>query len=122
MTTLYRHLLVERRGEVFCVRLRLPRIEEIDIHEMADELAALGRSEPCRGVAVSLGPHSPECLYSVFLAKLYWAQRVLGEAGVKLVLCDVSPAVRSIFAAVKLDDRFHFARDFDAAVAELTAD
>ncbi len=121
MTPFYHHLQVERRGDVFCVRLRWPRIEETDIHEMADELAGLGRLQPCRGVAVSLGPHSPECLYSVFLAKLYWAQRILRESGVGLVLCDVSPAVRTIFEAVKLDDRFRFARDFDAAVAELTA-
>jgi hypothetical protein len=121
MTPVYRHLHVERRRDVFCVRLRSHRIEEMEIHDMVDELLELTRSEPCRGVALSLGPEAPECLYSVFLAKLFWAQRVLSERGVSLILCDVPPAVRTIFEAVKLDDRFRFADDFDAAAAELSA-
>ncbi len=121
MAKKYRHLLIERRGDVFCVRLRSFRIEEMEIHEAADELIDLARSAPCRGVALSLGPRSPECLYSVFLAKLYSVQRVLSERGVSLVLCEVDATVHTIFAAAKLDDRFRFAPDFDAAVAELTA-
>ena len=79
-----------------------------------------GRSR-AGGVALSLGPESPECLYSVFLAKLYWAQRMLSEQGISLILCDVRPVVRTIFEAVKLDDHFRFAGNLDAAVAELTA-
>ncbi len=121
MMPLYPHLQVERRGDVFCVRIRSHRIEETEIHDLAQELVDLARSEPCRGLALSLGPKSPDCLYSVFLAKLYWVQRLLAEHGAGLVLCDVDAAVHSIFEAVKLDDRFHFAADFDAAVAELTA-
>ena len=121
MTRPYRHLMVESRGDVHCVRLRAHRMEEADIPAMAEELVDLVRSGPCRGVALSLGPKSPECLYSVFLAKLYWAQRVVGEQGAALVLCEVDPAVHTIFEAVKLDDRFRFAPDFDAAVAALTA-
>ena len=88
---------------------------------MAQELVELAQSGPCRGLALSLGPKSPECLYSVFLAKLYWVQRLLAEQGVGLVLCDVDAAVHSIFEAVKMDERFRFAADFDAAVAALTA-
>ena len=121
MTSLYPHLLVEKRGDVYCVQLRSHRIEETDIHDMTRELVELARSGPCRGVALSLGPKSPECLYSVFLAKLYWVQRNLTELGAGLVLCHVDPAVHRIFEAVKLDERFRFAADFDAAVAALTA-
>ena len=119
MTPLSPHLQAERRGDVLCARLRCHSIAETEIHELADELVALVRSGPCRGLALSLGPQAPECLYSVFLAKLYWVQRVLGERGVGLVLCEVDPAVRTIFEAVKMDDRFRFAPDFDAAVAAL---
>ncbi|HVS39584.1 MAG TPA: hypothetical protein VMS17_28765 [Gemmataceae bacterium] len=121
MTPQFPHLVVERRADVFCVRPRSARIEEGEIPDLATELIALAESAPCRGVALSLGPQPLECLYSVFLAKLYWVQRVLSERGVALVLCEAPPAVRSIFEAVKLDDRFRFAADFNAAVADLTA-
>ena len=120
MTPLYRHLNYERRGDVFCVRLRTFRLAEAEIHDMAQELVDLSRTPGCRGVALGLGPKSPECLYSVFLAKLYWAQRVIGEEGGALVLCEVDPMVHSIFEACNLDDRFHFAGTFDEAAAELT--
>ena len=79
----------------------------------------LAKAEACHGLALSLGPKSPECLYSVFLAKLYWVQRVLNEQGVGLVLCEVEPAVHAIFEACKLDEQFRFAADFDAAVEAL---
>jgi hypothetical protein len=121
MASLSRHLDVEFRRNVACVRLRSNRIPEVEIHEIAEELVALARTEGCRGVALSLGPQSPECLYSVFLAKLYWAQRVLAEQGAGLVLCEVDRAVHTIFEAVKMSDRFRFAADFNEAVALLTA-
>ena len=68
---------------------------------------------------LSLGPKPPECLYSVFLAKLCWAQRVLGEEGGVLVLCEVDPMVRSIFEACRLDEQFRFAENFDQAVSAI---
>ena len=111
------HLLVERRGDILCARLRSSRLVEMEILDTAQELVDLVRAEKCRGVALSLGPKSPECLYSVFLAKLYWVQRVLGELGAGLILCEVDPAVHAIFEACKLDDQFRFVADFDAAVA-----
>lgn len=116
MTQPYRYLLVERRADVFCVRLRSHRLLETEINEMTRELLDLAATPGCRGVALALGPKSPECLYSVFLAKLYWVQRVLGEQGAALSLCEVDPMVRAIFEACKLDDQFHFVRDFDEAV------
>ena len=120
MIPLYRHLTYERRGDVFCVRLRTFRLAESEIHDMAQELVDISCSPGCRGVALALGPKSPECLYSVFLAKLFWAQRLIGEEGGALVLCEVDPMVHSIFAACNLDERFQFAGDFDEAAATLT--
>ena len=108
---------VERRGDVFCTRLRRRHLAENEIPELADELLHLVRNEGCRKLALSLGPVPPDCLYSVFLAKLVMVQRVHNENGGEMVLCDVTPPVKSTFDATQLDRRFTFVPDFDAAVA-----
>ena len=70
MAESYRHLLVVRHGNVACVRLAKPRMDENEIHELALELIHLAREGGCPRIALSLGPQTPECLYSVFLSKL----------------------------------------------------
>jgi anti-anti-sigma regulatory factor len=57
----------------------------------------------------------------VFLAKLMTVQRHLRQKGGALVLCEVSPEVRSVFEACRLDQQFRFVKDFDEAVATWTA-
>jgi anti-anti-sigma factor len=113
----YRHIKVETQGDVFCVRLRNPRMDENAIFQFADELVSLAKQDGCRKLALSLGPAPPDCLYSVFLAKLVMVQRVHNESGGEMVLCDVTPPVKSTFDATQLDRRFTFVPDFDAAVA-----
>jgi anti-anti-sigma factor len=108
---------VEHRGDVFCVRLRRPRLDEPELSELAEELLGLVRRDGCRKLALSLGPRPPEFLYSVFLAKLISLQRVLREHGGEIVLCHAGPEVRSIFEACCLDALFLFLPDFEAAVA-----
>lgn len=120
MTHPYRYLVVERRGEVYCVRLRQSQLDELMIHDLGGELHRLVTDDGCRKLALSLGPDAPECLYSVFLAKLITLQRILRENEGELVLCYVSPPVHEIFAACGLDQLFHFLPDFDAAVAQWT--
>jgi anti-anti-sigma factor len=120
MDRTYRQIELECRGDVFCVRLRAPRLEETAVYELADELVALADAG-CHKLALSLGPGSPECLYSVFLSKLVTVQRQLGEHGVSMVLCDVSPEVRSVFEACRLDQQFRFVPDFAAAVTSWPA-
>jgi anti-anti-sigma regulatory factor len=56
----------------------------------------------------------------VFLAKLMTVQRHLRQQGGALVLCEVSPEVRSVFEACRLDQQFRFVKDFDEAVATWT--
>ena len=119
MSQVYPHLAIERRSNACCVRLRTHRIGESEICTVVEELVALAQSEGCRNLVLSLGPKPPECLYSVFLAKLCWAQRVLHDEGGVLVLCEVDPMVRSIFEACKLDKLFRFADNFDEAVVGL---
>jgi hypothetical protein len=113
----YRFLQVEWRGDVCCVRLRKPRLEESEIYALSDELAALCTEHHSCKLALSLGPVPPDCLYSVFLAKLMTVQRVLREHNGDLVLCDVNPQVRATFEAVHLAQEFTFVADFNAAVA-----
>jgi hypothetical protein len=120
MSRPYRFIAVERRGDVFCVRLRQTQLDEAMIQELAEELRDLIVANACRKLAVSLGPESPECLYSVFLAKLICLQRVLREREGELVLCDVQPDVYGIFTACCLEQLFRFVPDFNAAVAHWT--
>jgi len=116
----YRYIDVERRGEVFCVRLRKTRLDETMIYELSGELRDLVLDNGCRKMALSLGPEPPECLYSVFLAKLISLQRILREHEGELVLCQVQSPVYGIFAACCLERLFHFLPDFDAAAAHWT--
>jgi anti-anti-sigma factor len=117
MNNHYRHIKIETQGDVFCVGLRNPRMDENAIFQLGEELVALAKQDGCRKLALSLGPVPPECLYSVFLAKLVMVQRVHNENGGQMVLCDVSDPVKSTFDATQLDRRFTFVPDFDAAVA-----
>jgi hypothetical protein len=116
MSQPYRFIDVQRRGDVWCVRLRRTRMEEPDVYELANELLALV-NDGCRRLALALGPDEPDCIYSVFLAKLMTVQRVLGEQGGSMVLCQVSPVTRTVFEACRLDEQFRFLPDFDGAVA-----
>lgn len=116
----YRFINVERRGDVFCVHLLHTRLEEPMIHEMFTEIRSLVTADGCRKLALSLGPEPPDCLYSVFLAKLISLQRLLRDNQGELIVCDAKPIVRDIFAACCLDRLFHFLPDPDAAAAHWT--
>jgi hypothetical protein len=113
----YRHIKVDCRGDVFCVRLRNARLEEQEIQQLGDELLVLCKDDGCRKLALSLGPDTPDCLYSVFLAKLISLRNALAKLGGTLVLCEVAPIAYSVFEACLLNREFTFVKDFDAAVA-----
>jgi hypothetical protein len=113
----YRHIKVDCRGDVFCVRLRNTRLEEMEIQQLGDELLDLCNADGCRKLALSLGPEPPDCLYSVFLAKLVSLRNALLRLGGELVLCELAPIAYNVFEACLLHREFTFAPDFDAAVA-----
>jgi hypothetical protein len=114
----YRLIKVEEtHDDVRCVRLRKPRMEELEVYQMADELTDLVVKQGCRKMALSLGPEAPDCMYSVFLAKLIMVQRNLHERGGEMLLCEVGPVTQTIFQACRLDAQFHFVTDFTAALA-----
>ena len=114
----YRQLNVERKQDVFCVRLKRHRLDETAIDELANELVSLITGEGCRKLVLSLASDSPQLLYSVFLSKLVMVRRrLLEEGGAVLKLCDVNPHVYGVFEATQLKDLFEFYPDQDAAIA-----
>ena len=113
----YKHIRVEQSGNVFCVRLRHCRLEESEIHQLGTELLDLCDRQGCRQLALSLGPEAPDCLYSVFLAKLVSIRNALRRQAGQLILCEVSPAAYQVFEACLLHREFTFAADFASACA-----
>jgi hypothetical protein len=111
----YRLIAVERTGDVCCVRLKQAQITEPEIHELADELVGL-IEEGCRKMVLSLGPGSPNLIYSVFVAKVLMVRRRLQEQGGTLKLCSASPAVEGVFDVLRLTQYFDFYPDQAAAV------
>jgi hypothetical protein len=103
----YRFIDVAQRDGRFYVQLRQRQLAEQQIHDLFAEMNGLVKNEGCRSFVLSLY-NDPECLYSVFLAKLITLQRLLTERGGELRLSEVSPQVRAIFEACKLDRHFTF--------------
>jgi hypothetical protein len=113
----YRLINIDRRGDIYCVRLRRSRLEEGEIQLLGDEILALCSEGGCRKLALSLGPEPPDCLYSVFLAKLISVRNALQKLSGDMVLCDVAPIAYNVFEACLLHREFVFVPNFDAAVA-----
>ena len=116
MRPVLRYLDLERRGDSCCVRFRRGRLDDREIDDLTEELLTAGLSDACSRLILSFGgPHPPQLMYSIFLARLITLQRRLAERGRELVLCDVGPAVRAIFEACHLHGYFRFAADLAAA-------
>jgi anti-anti-sigma factor len=115
----YRHIEVACPGDVFCVRLRQPKLDETALYELCDELTRLVTEDGCRKLVLSLGPPEPQFLYSIFLAKLVTLQRRLKGNGGALKLCEVGPETMSIFDACGLARLFEFYPDQAAALKAL---
>jgi hypothetical protein len=112
-----RHIDVDRQGDIFCVHLRSHRYDESAIQELAQELTSLILQQGCRKLALSLGPESPQCLYSVFLAKLVTLRRLMAEKGGEFKICDANEQTLGVFEACRLKDHFEFVPDLQTAVA-----
>lgn len=115
----YRRIDVERAGVIFCVRLRQTTLSDEGLEELGAELARLLDEEGCHKLALCLGPAAPECLVSVFFAKLVHLQRRLEPRG--LVLAEIGPFERDLFRAAGLEKFFRFYPDRASAVAALQA-
>ncbi len=113
----YRHIIVERNGAVFGVRLNSMRMSEKDVLEMADELLGIVNRDGCRKMVLSLGPGQVDCLYSVFLAKLVTVRRHMAAIQGKLKIAEASPETIGVFEACQLKEFFEFVPDMTAALA-----
>lgn len=120
MNRLYRHINVEKKNDVCCVRFRTHKMDESDILEMTDEVLSLIDTDGCRKMVVALGPGQLECLYSVFLAKMVMFQRHLVGKGGQMKICEATPETMGVFEACHLKEYFDFIPDQAAAVAALT--
>lgn len=114
----YQYLEVRREGEIFCVRLRCHQFSEEELQGLFGELQQLLQADGCRKLLLSLGPPDPQCLYSVFLARLVSLQRRLQALGGGLKLCGVSPFIYNVFAACRLDCVFDFVPDEAAGIRQ----
>jgi hypothetical protein len=119
MSDTYRQLAVEQVGDVWCLGLHRPRLGVGGLEELVADIDQFMAHTPCRNVVFSLGPEEPECLYSIFLAKLVTLQKRLRATGGALIIAQASEDVRKIFAACRLDDLFSFTPDRGDAIASL---
>ncbi len=115
-----KQILVDHHGDVCCMRLQRPELQEEDLHQFSNEVNQLIQDEGCRKLVFSLGPQGPLCLYSIFLAKLVSIQRRLRQAGGSLKLAHVSPEIYKIFEVCKLQTLFDFCPDQKTALAEFS--
>jgi hypothetical protein len=111
----YRLINFERHGNAAFVRLAQNRLDENEIYELFGELMHLAREEGAVRIALAMGPQTPDCMYSVFLAKLISLRRRLTEMGGELKLCQCTPQVIDILQATVLLDHFNLAADHAAA-------
>ncbi|MFO0865312.1 MAG: STAS domain-containing protein [Gemmataceae bacterium] len=117
----YRHLEVERIGDVAVARLTHREYNDLTLDEMNAELARPIDEDGCRSLVVVFGPREPECLYSVFLAKLLNLHRRLESNGGRLILSQVPPLALNVIRTSGLERFFHIERDQESALASLAA-
>jgi hypothetical protein len=107
-------------GDVFCVRLQKVRVEDYEMDELGAELGRLIDEENCRKMVLGLGPEEPECLISIFLAKLINLQRRLEGINGRLALTQASEHTRKIFRLAGIEKYFHFYPDEQSALQGVT--
>src|SRR5436190_23714190 len=115
----YHFIAFELVGDVFCVRLQQLRIEDDQMDELGAELGRLLDEENCRKMVLNLGPEEPDCLISVFLAKLINLQRRLEGMNGALTLAQASDYTRNIFRIAGIEKFFHFYANEQAAIQAL---
>jgi hypothetical protein len=121
MQRTYQFITFARHGDIFCVALQQPKVEDSQLEELGAELARLIDEENCSKMILNLGPEEPECLFSVFLAKLINLHRRLESVGGILALAHVSSDARGLFRAAGIEKFFHFYPDQQSALQGLNA-
>ena len=117
MSSPLKYLEVEQVGDVLAIRLQQTQMGVVDVDELVAEVDGTLAECGCKKLVFSLGPEEPQCLYSVFLAKLVSLQRRLQNGGGGLKLAEASADVQDIFEACRLRSFFEFVPDRSAAIA-----
>jgi anti-sigma B factor antagonist len=117
----YQFIAFKLVGDVYCVRLQKPRVEDHQMDDLGAELARLIDEENCRKMVLNLGPEEPECLISIFLAKLINLHRRLEAMNGALTLAQASDYTRNIFRIAGIEKFFDFYPDEQSALQALTA-
>ena len=120
MQRTYQFIDFEQHGDIFCVSFQEPYIEDQQIDDVAAEIARLLDEDNCRKMILMLGPEEPDCLLSVFLAKLINLHRRLESIGGRLALAHASDRMRSIFRVAGIEKFFHFYPDKQSALQGLS--
>lgn len=117
----YEFIAFEVIGDVFCVRLQCLRVEDHQMDDLGAELGRLIDEENCRKMVLNIGPEEPECLISIFLAKLINLQRRLEATNGMLTLAYASEHSRNIFRIAGIEKYFHFFPDQQSALQAMSA-
>lgn len=112
----YHHIHVERLGPAIGVRLKRGKFDDETIDRLGAELGRLIDEEGCRNLILNLGPDEPECLYSVFLAKLVSLKKRLDGIGGTFALANLSPLAHDIFLAAGIEKFFSIFPDQASAL------
>lgn len=89
--------------------------EDLTKHRELQTVTALLRDGCVCDVVVDFS--GVQVVGGAWLTQLQKIQRLVHEGGRKLILCDVAPAMRSVFTIAHIDDLFEFADDRFTALA-----
>jgi hypothetical protein len=107
----YQFIAFVRKDNVFCVRFQQLIVPDHQLDDLSAELGRLIDEENARWMILNLGPEEPDCLLSVFLAKLINLQRRLESIDGSLSLAHVSEHTRLIFRLAGIEKLFQFYED-----------
>ena len=101
----YRHLELERNGDMIVVRLGRHRVlDELTVHKISDELLGVADQPDCHRLLLDFS--GVVQVSSMMLAKLAILHRKMEPKGEKLRLFGVNLHLRSILTTTKLDRLF----------------
>lgn len=106
METSYRYVDFEIEEGVATISLKQNRLTEHEVIELSREILQMANDHDCPRVILDFENKNPQCLFSVFLAKLVGIQKQLEQMGGGLRLCHCNKYVMEIFDACRLSTIF----------------
>ncbi len=89
--------------------------EDLTKHRELQAVIAMLRAERVCDVVVDFS--RVQAVGGAWLTQLQKMQRLVHDGGHKLILCDVTPAMRGVFTIARIEDLFEFADDRFMALA-----